>query len=373
MKKLLSQLSVLSLCAIVLSCSQSKKPTNGFHVKGITSLNTQTAYLKNNHHKIIDSATVTGHKFSFYGIVEAPSFYTITLKNQTQQVEFILENSDIEISITPNNHIAIGGNLQERFATYKNKKKRLQLVKLNYLEHNIINPSKQLQHKTDSINILLDKLLIHCIKANKENDIATYIFKNDIKKTASTQLLSTLESISKTSKNTVLIALIDAQILAVTKLEEKKSIEAAIKRTAVKKTKRRSAPMFSGENLLGGDLSLQTVLKGKKAVLIDFWASWCGPCRQITPIVKNLHTKYKNKGFTVLTVSEDKTRDAWRNGIATDGMSEWNHIFDDYMRIAYMFNVGSIPHMVLIDGNGGIVKNKISINDLEREILKLIN
>lgn len=52
-------------------------------------------------------------------------------------------------------------------------------------------------------------------------------------------------------------------------------------------------------------------------------------------------------------------------------MLAWNHIYDDNMRIAYMFNVESIPHMILLDGNGGIIENKISISRLENELKKI--
>lgn len=372
MKKLLKHLSVAALCVIAISCSQSKKTRIGFHINGTTSIKTHMAYLINNEQKIVDSAQIANHKFSFKGHIDRPVFYEIGLKNQSQKLAIILENTNYDITIAQKKYIIIGGELQTKYNVYKNQLDDLQEIKMNYIKSHIYTPIKKIRHKIDSLQYLEEVLIEENIAKNLNNDIASQIFKNDLKNNTNKALLSRLITLAKNTTNSTLIELIDTQITLVSVQEIKLAQEAIRKRAAVKTIKRQPAPMFYGESLQGGDLSLKTVLKGQKAVLIDFWASWCGPCRQITPMIKNLHQKYRGQGFTVLTVSEDKTRDAWRNGVVSDGMSEWNHIFDDSMRIAYMFNVGSIPHMVLIDGKGSIVKNKISINDLEHEIQKLI-
>ena len=372
MKKIQNYLSAAALCLIIVSCSLPKKSIKGFQINGVTSIKTSMAYLINAQGKTIDSSKISGRKFNFNGVIDSPSFYTIGLKNQTQRVVFIIENTDFEITITPKNHIIIGGELQEEFTQYKHRISDLQETTVHYQELHKKKPSKQLKYKIDSISSLKQTVIITNMEHYLNHDIARYVFIHELKETASTALLNRLKSVSKSNKNTQLTTLIDAQISVISTAEKERALAILKKRVEIKKIKRQPAPMFHGESLGGGDLSLQEVLRGKKAVLIDFWASWCGPCRQITPLVKSLHQKYKSQGFTILTVSEDKTRDAWRNGVINDGMSEWNHIFDDSMRIAYMFNVGSIPHMVLIDANGGIVKNKISINDLEREIQKLV-
>ncbi|MCL4126366.1 UNVERIFIED_CONTAM: hypothetical protein GTU68_024640 [Idotea baltica] len=129
--------------------------------------------------------------------------------------------------------------------------------------------------------------------------------------------------------------------------------------------------MFSGEGLDANDVFLQEIIKGKKAVLIDFWASWCGPCRVVTPSIKRLYTKYKDKGFTILTVSEDKDKVSWRKGIEEDGMLEWNHIYDDFSRISNMHNIKAIPYMILIDGKGRVIKENITYTQLTKELKKI--
>ena len=103
-------------------------------------------------------------------------------------------------------------------------------------------------------------------------------------------------------------------------------------------------------------------------MLVDFWASWCKPCRMVTPEIKYIYQQYNKLGFDIITVSEDRTQSAWRQGIQEDNMLDWNHIYDNQMTIASQFGARAIPHMVLIDQDGKIIKDKISVNQLKKEL-----
>jgi thiol-disulfide isomerase/thioredoxin len=98
-------------------------------------------------------------------------------------------------------------------------------------------------------------------------------------------------------------------------------------------------------------------LKGK-VVLIDFWASWCGPCRRENPNVVNLYKKYQKDGFEVFSVSLDKTAEPWLKAIQTDGLIWKNHVSDLkgwQNAAAQQYGVNSIPHTLLIDKEGKIL------------------
>lgn len=138
------------------------------------------------------------------------------------------------------------------------------------------------------------------------------------------------------------------------------------------------APELIGKSVQGETQKLSDT-KGQ-LVLLDFWASWCGPCRRENPVVVNAWNKYKNKtfkngkGFTVFSVSLDRTEDAWKKGIADDKLG-WNYHISDlkgwYSKHAAIYGVRSIPDNFLIDGDGVIIARKLRGADLEAVLEKL--
>lgn len=114
-------------------------------------------------------------------------------------------------------------------------------------------------------------------------------------------------------------------------------------------------------------------LKGK-VVLIDFWASWCGPCRKENPNVVAIYGKYHDKGFEVFSVSLDKDRDSWLAAIAKDNLIWPNHVSDlKYWKSAgaAAYGVTAIPFTVLIDQKGKIVAKKLRGDELENKVKEL--
>lgn len=110
-------------------------------------------------------------------------------------------------------------------------------------------------------------------------------------------------------------------------------------------------------------------LRGK-VVLIDFWASWCGPCRRDNPEVVRIYNRFNNKGFEILGVSLDRDRDAWIKAIAKDGLI-WNQISDlKYWQsdAAKTYGVKSIPHTVLVDRDGSIIARGLRGKALELKL-----
>ncbi|MFN8436466.1 MAG: TlpA disulfide reductase family protein [Cytophagales bacterium] len=121
-----------------------------------------------------------------------------------------------------------------------------------------------------------------------------------------------------------------------------------------------------------GKLLKLSSLKGQ-VVLLDFWASWCGPCRMENPNVVRVYNKYKDKGFTVLGVSLDQDKNKWVGAIAADGLN-WNHISDLKgwgSDAAKIYGVRSIPQTYLLDSNGKILAKNLRGEMLEQKLQEI--
>jgi thiol-disulfide isomerase/thioredoxin len=117
-----------------------------------------------------------------------------------------------------------------------------------------------------------------------------------------------------------------------------------------------TAPGFSVTDLEGAQLTLDD-FKGKKYILIDFWASWCAPCREDFPLLKDLYRKYGGDNFEIINISRDEKTESWKKAISKDGIGNWRHFStqENNSTIEKQYFVNGIPHKVLIDKNGIII------------------
>lgn len=134
----------------------------------------------------------------------------------------------------------------------------------------------------------------------------------------------------------------------------------------------RTAPDIALNSPEGKEIRLSS-LQGKY-VLIDFWASWCAPCRQENPNVIRLYKKYKNKGFTVYSVSLDSDANAWKSAIAADGLIWPNHVSDLLQwksPMPQLYGFDGIPHTVLVNPEGKIIATGLRGATLEQKLIEL--
>jgi peroxiredoxin len=123
----------------------------------------------------------------------------------------------------------------------------------------------------------------------------------------------------------------------------------------------------------GNPVSLSSKF-GQKLLLVDFWASWCGPCRQENPNVVKVYGKFHDKGFDVFGVSLDQDKENWLKAIADDKLT-WTHVSDlQYWNnaAAKLYAVNSIPSNFLLDQNGTIIGRNLRGEDLEKKVSEVL-
>jgi thiol-disulfide isomerase/thioredoxin len=132
------------------------------------------------------------------------------------------------------------------------------------------------------------------------------------------------------------------------------------------------APEISMKDTSGRPVKLSS-LRGK-VVLIDFWASWCVPCRQANPKVVELYRQYKSKGFEIYGVSLDDNKERWTQAIRADKLA-WYHVSElkkwDSNSVKE-YHISAIPFTVLIDRNGKIIEKGLSVEALEKKLGEIL-
>ena len=321
---------------------------------------------------LVDDLTTSIKKdgnFEFVGKVAAPDYYV--LRVGTTNINIVLrDNSDIKI-------YGDGKNLNN-FVNIVNSEESSNMYK--FLK--IVEDWKQL---TDSANMV--------IKSNpaKQPEIA-----NLMKAEQQTFLTQQRSFVGGNQNSPALIAAINTIDIQndfagfesiVTQLtssfSESPTVQSLQQNYEVMKQQRMAtdkmapgnmAPDFE-ELMVDGETKMKLSDLRGKVVLLDFWASWCGPCRRDNPHVVGLYEKYKDRGFTVMSVSLDKSKDNWIAAIEKDNLSWPNHVSDLQQwssRVGRIYGVSSIPFTVLIDKEGKIVQTKLRGEALTAELERLL-
>ncbi len=374
---------LILLLLTLYSCNENKKEKNiiidnikesVFILKGNVNLPDKSIIILEKQNldksfKEILKTQVNNNKFEFSKNIDEAELLFINFKNNDIKIPFIANNSEIfvNINIDDIDNVKIKGNqIQDNYSSY--------LKELEKAENKFVFKTDFIKNNSTSIlsAIILKQMLGKTKWRIEQNKKAFETLSDNIKKTnlgiEINNFIKNNEPLVKEEKAVAELSL-DPKISNETTVEVKPIIKQTISNTY---PNRKKAPNFYAESINGNDISLNSILKNNKVVLIDFWASWCAPCRAESPNIIRLYNKYHAKGFDVIGVSEDKYADTdkWKNAVAIDRLP-WHQVIDDNRRVAKMFGVSSIPHTVLIDGNGGLILNKKTSYTIEAKLKEI--
>ncbi|WP_066406016.1 TlpA family protein disulfide reductase [Flavisolibacter tropicus] len=113
------------------------------------------------------------------------------------------------------------------------------------------------------------------------------------------------------------------------------------------------APEFSAKTINGNIIDLKQ-FQNKSFVLLDFWGSWCFPCRRLTPNLKAIYEKFHDNGFEIISIAINDKEENWKKAIAEDSMQRWQHILDNDT-IKNLYSADFVPILYLINREGKVI------------------
>jgi thiol-disulfide isomerase/thioredoxin len=337
------------------------------------SMNGKTIYLENylwyielSDKKTLDSAIIQNRKFEFKGVVEMPYMALITSENRSL-TNFFVENGNIKVDIydDPTQTVVSGTSLNNQLKSYNDKmipirSKLTELMQYAQSQERTDEIQNEIETKYQELSKDIEQTTTEFLNKNPTTIFSAYLLLNLMSNGIDEETIKTsYEKFDEKVKNSELGNIILSEIKKMT-----------VKEITAGETFRDLTLKTPDDK----DISISDFIGKSNYVLLDFWASWCGPCRSENPGVVALYKEYKDKGFEIVGISLDNNKTAWINGIKNDNIT-WPQMSDLKgwdSEAALTYSIKSIPFTVLFDKEGKVIETNLRGDALRNKIKTLI-
>ena len=391
MKSNLFKLVLLFGAIAAVSACGPKAPKGGYIIKGSVEGIPDNAVVQliPVAHEVMDplaEATVTDGKFTFTGIVEQPTAVSLIVKDAYGSRNLMVENTKMEISGSVSSSAGADGTASYGLEALKvtgspMSDRYYELMQVRYGMDSIFSANQhrhaeiiaaigEAKGKGDTRKVeellnskagkamladehkffsTMDSLYNKTFMDNKDSfwaplmmiSLTTYL---------SEDMRPVYEAFSQEAKDSYYGKMVRAELYPAGMIGEK-------------------VPDFTVKDASGKEYSLAQLSEGKKYILIDFWASWCAPCRREIPNLRNLYAKYGSRGFQIISISRDKNAEDWKKAIEEEQLI-WPNFLDE-SGVAKLYKVRAIPTMYLVDADGRIVAENVRGEALAEKVAEL--
>lgn len=325
-------LFVMIIALIAVSCTQKQEESvllTG-RVEGVESGIVYLQKFRNKTFDVIDSSEIVNGEFSFSKDVELPEIYGLSLDSTKGSFLLFLDENKAYVVLDSANYYrnttVEGSELHSLYVDYKSQR-----------------------------NVEIDSF----IRQHPSSLVSAYALYRDYSyRLTPEQIRSNIDLLDPSLRNTPYVETLEELIPT---LEE----------VAVGN----KAPNFTATDTEGNSVELADHIGKSKYVFLDFWASWCGPCRRENPNIVRAYEEYKDKGFDIFAVSLDHSKVGWLAAIEKDKLT-WTNVTDLKhwdSEPAKLYGVRAIPSNFLIDENGVIVAKNLKGEDLHSTLNDLLN
>lgn len=359
---------VIAAAALGIASCNSNKP--GYTITGTVEGATDgdTVYLQERVGRQLnklDTAIIANGTFVFKGTQDSVANRYITYSkadNEPLAMDIFLENGNINVSLSKSDDSATGTPNNDAYQEVRNQinvlNKKMIAIYEAMSDSTLSDEQKEAKQKEGSqLEAEYDKVFKEGTQKNISNPVGVYLFKQNYYNNTADENETLLQQIPANYQN-------DETIAKIRELTNKQ------KNTGIGK-------QFIDFEMLtpeGKPVKLSDYVGKGKVVLIDFWASWCGPCRREMPNLVEAYAKYKGKNFEIVGVSLDQNGEAWKEAIKKLNIT-WPQMSDlKYWSSegAQIYAVNSIPHTVLVDGNGTIIARGLHGEELQSKLEEVL-